>query len=72
MTLAVKVALNPNTINQPYPNDKILDWTKLKAFADDKLKTASMMISLYDRAENIVREGEMLVNSIFSFSYNVF
>ena len=29
------------------PNDKILDVTKLKAFADDKLTVAKMMISLF-------------------------
>ena len=49
MTLAVKVALNPNTTNQPiFPsllfnsltNDKFLDRSKLKAFADDKLNLA--------------------------------
>ena len=33
-------------------NNKILDMTKLKAFADDKLNIAKMMISLFDRAEN--------------------
>ena len=31
------------------PNDKIVDVTKLKAFADDKLNVAKMMISLSDR-----------------------
>ena len=44
------------------PNDNILDWTKLKAFADDKLKVARMMISLFDRVEDIA------VTSIFFFS----
>ena len=40
------------------PNDKILDWTKLKTFADDKLDIAKTMISVYDRVENIVGKGE--------------
>ena len=40
------------------PNDKILDLTKLKAFADDKLKIAKMRISLFDRVENTVGKGE--------------
>ena len=31
------------------PNDKILDVTKLTAFADDKLNFAKMTISLFDR-----------------------
>ena len=39
------------------PNDKILDVTKFKAFAD-KLIVAKMMISLYDRLENTVGKGE--------------
>ena len=40
------------------PNDKILDVTKLKAFADDKLNVTKMMISLYDRVENTLGKGE--------------
>ena len=40
------------------PSNKILDVTKLKAFADDKLNIASMMISLLDRIENAVGKGE--------------
>ena len=34
------------------PNDKILDVTKLKAFAEVKLNIAKMTISLYDRLKN--------------------
>ena len=40
------------------PNDKILDVTKLKAFAEDKLNVARMMISLLDRVENTVGKRE--------------
>ena len=40
------------------PNDKILAWSKLKAFADDKLDGVKMMISLFDRLENNVGKGE--------------
>ena len=43
------------------PRDKILDCTdctKLKAFADDKINVAEIMISLSDRVENIVGKGE--------------
>ena len=29
-------------------NGKIIDWTKLKAFADYKLTVAEMIISIYD------------------------
>ena len=38
-------------------NDKIFDWSKLKAFADDKLDVKKM-ISLFDRFENTVGKGE--------------
>ena len=48
----------------PFPRDKILDQTKLKAFADDKLNVTKMAISVFDRAENIVGKGEMLVQAI--------
>ena len=39
-------------------NNIILDWTKLKAFADVKIDVNKMTISVFDRAENIVRKGE--------------
>ena len=31
----------------PFPNRKVLDMTKLKAFADDKLNAAKIIISGY-------------------------
>ena len=37
------------------PNNKILDVTKLKAFADDKINVAQIMISVFDRVENILK-----------------
>ena len=40
------------------PNKKILDWTKLKAFEDNNLDNAEIMISAYDRLKNIVGKGE--------------
>ena len=40
------------------PNNKILDWFKLKAFADNMLHVAKIMISPCNRVENIVRKGE--------------
>ena len=40
------------------PNNKILDVTKLKAFADDKLNFAKIMLSLFDKVENTVGKGE--------------
>ena len=57
----------------PLPNEKTLDVTKLKAFADDKLNVAKMTIFLFNRAENIVGvDKKMLVTGIFSFSHSVF
>ena len=40
------------------PNDKIWVATKLKAFADNKLKVAKMQFSLFDRVENTAGKGE--------------
>ena len=40
------------------PNDKILNWSKLKAFADDKIKVFNMIIFVFDRVENNVENGE--------------
>ena len=40
------------------PNDRILDVTKLKAFAGDNLNITKMTITLFDRSENTVRKGE--------------
>ena len=54
------------------PNDKILEWSNLKAFADDKIKVLKMMAFSFDQVENIVGKGEMLLTSTFSFSQNVF
>ena len=35
------------------PNGTFLDWTKIRALADDKLNVAQMMISVFVRVENI-------------------
>ena len=40
------------------PNDIILVRSELKAFADDKMNVAKMMISVFNRVENIVGKGE--------------
>ena len=40
------------------PNDKILDMTKVKAFADNEINEVQVMISVFDRVENIVEQGE--------------
>ena len=40
------------------PNDKNVDLSKLKAFADDNLNVAEMMGFVFDREENIVGKRE--------------
>ena len=42
----------------PFPNDRILDMTKLKAFADDKLNVAKLTVYLFIWVENTVWKGE--------------
>ena len=42
----------------PLPKGKILNVTKLKAFADNKSNIAKIANSLCDRVENTVRKGE--------------
>ena len=42
----------------PFPNNKIFDRIKLKAFADDKLNITKMTISSFDRVENTLGKGE--------------
>ena len=54
-----------------FPNDKILDSTKLKASADDKLNIAKMTIPLFDKAENTMGTGENAGNQ-HSFPHSVF
>ena len=34
------------------------DWTKFKAFANDKLNVVKIIIFVFDRVENIVGNGE--------------
>ena len=45
-------------IDSSFQNDKILDTTELKAFADDNLNIAKMKISLFDIVENTEGKGE--------------
>ena len=41
-----------------YQTTKFLDWSKLKAFADDKIKLLKMITIVFDSVENIVGKGE--------------
>ena len=45
-------------MTNPLPNDKILDQSKLKAFADKKLKVIQMAKFVLDKNENIVGKEE--------------
>ena len=45
-------------IANPLSNKKILDWSKLKAFADDKINVTQKLIFALGRVENIVGKGE--------------
>ena len=40
------------------PNEKILDWSKLKVFAGDKTKVSKRMNFVFDWVENFARKGE--------------
>ena len=40
------------------PNDKILDRSKLKTFADDKINVTENLKFVFERVENIVGKGE--------------
>ena len=55
------------------PNDNILDWSKLKTYADDKIIVTEKFKFVFGRAENIVGKGENAgYQHFFSFSYIVF
>ena len=45
-------------IINPLPNDKILDWSKLKAFADKKITVTQKLKFVLGRVKNIVEKGE--------------
>ena len=47
------------SVIKPLPDDKILDWSKLKAFAEEKSNVTKKIISVFDRVENIVEKGEI-------------
>ena len=59
-------------IINPLPDDKVLEGTNLRAFAEDKLNVTKIMISLYDRVENTVGKGENAGYQHFSISHSVF
>ena len=54
------------------PNDKISDWPKWKAFADNKIDATEKLNFVLGWGENILGKGENAGNHHFSFSHNVF
>ena len=56
----------------PEPNNTVLDWSKLNAYADDKTNTTEISKFILGRIENIVGKRENAGHHIFSFSLRVF
>ena len=54
------------------PDDKILEWSKLKAFVDDKLYAFRKMIFVFDRSETLWEKEKMLLTRMFSLFNSVF
>ena len=54
------------------PNNTILDWPKLKEFADDKINMSHTFKFVLERVESLVGKKNLLVTSISSFSHIVF
>ena len=50
-----------NALINSLPDKKISDWSKLKAFADDKLNVTQNIKVVSHSIENIVGKEEMLV-----------
>ena len=46
------------SFDKSLPHNKISDWSKLKAFSDDKLGVVKMMISVFDPLENTMGKGK--------------
>ena len=53
----IQSAVGPNGINF-IPNDKMIDLSKFKAFADDNLNVANKGKFVFDRIENVAEKGE--------------
>ena len=57
MTILSFMKMAGSSLN-PLPNAKVLDETKFKAFADDKLSNKKIIVLHFIRVENIVAKGE--------------
>ena len=47
-----------------FTNDKIVDWSKFKAFSDDKIRSTEILMFFFDKVEN-VGKGENAGNQHF-------
>ena len=56
----------------PLPNDKILDLSKFKTLADDKINENEKLKFVLGMAQNILGKEKILVSGIFSYFQNVF
>ena len=56
---------------QLYLNYKILDWLKLKSFADNKINVTKKLKSVLGRVKNFVGKGENAGYQYFLLSQNV-
>ena len=56
----------------PFPNNNILNWSKLKEFADDNFKFYENGGNFFKWVENTVENEKLLFTSNFSFSHSVF
>ena len=70
--IVLQTRKNQGLFGKGLTNDEITDWMNLKAFADDNLNVNELMISVYDRIENIVNRGENTGHQHFLLSHNVF
>ena len=57
---------------KPFPKQQILDFSKLKEFADYKFEFNENGRKFSKRVENTVEKEKLLVTSNFSFSNSVF
>ena len=53
------MALSQEVFSNPVPNNKILDCSKLKEFADDKFRFYENGRMFFKQAENTVGKGEI-------------
>ena len=67
-----RVGSSVGSLKPRMANDKILDWSKMKAFADDKINVTQKLKFVNGRIGNIWEKEKMLVTSIFFFSQQCF